>query len=63
MPCAMRLTSSSVTFGAKPAIREPTTNRLNDTWISSFLLHRSAILPQSGTVAVIASSSVVTTQV
>jgi hypothetical protein len=35
----------------------------SEAWISSFLLHRSAIWPHSGTVAVMASSSVVTIQV
>lgn len=63
MPCTTRLKMSSSTPWEKPARSEPTTNMPSDSWSSSFLLNRSDSLPQSGTVAVMASSSAVTTQV
>jgi hypothetical protein len=62
-PCTTRLPISTPMSPANPATSEPTTNIDSDSWTSSFLLYRSESLPHSGTVAVIASSSVVTTQV
>jgi hypothetical protein len=38
MPCTTRLTMRTATPGVKPAISEPATNRLSESWISSFLL-------------------------
>ncbi len=63
MPCTTRLTISRPTLCEKPATSEPTTNIERDSWMSSFLSYRSDSLPQIGTVAVIARSSAVTTQV
>jgi hypothetical protein len=48
---------------AKPARIEPTTKIEMDSWTSSFLLMRSASLPQMGVLAVAASRIVVMTQV
>src|SRR5690606_13448188 len=62
-PCTTRLATSSSTFGVRPASREPTPKSASDSWVSAFLLYRSAILPHSGTVAVIASNSAVTIHV
>jgi hypothetical protein len=58
-----RLTIRVTTSCEKPATRDPTTNSPSESWSSSFWLNRSASLPHSGTVAVMASSSEVTTQV
>ena len=49
--------------GAKPAISEPIEKMTRAAWTSSFLLKRSASLPQIGVVAVIVSSVATTTQV
>jgi hypothetical protein len=62
-PCTTRLTMRIPTSGVRPAMSEPATKSPSETWIRSFLLYRSASLPHSGTVAVMASSSVVTIQV
>src|SRR5829696_212186 len=50
-------------FCASPASPEPTTKITRASWMSVFLLVRSASLPQIGVVAVIASRVAVTTQV
>src|SRR3954453_2054683 len=47
----------------RPDSAEPTTNTTMAAWTSSFLLYRSASLPQIGVVAVAASSEAVITQV
>ena len=50
-------------LGAKPAISEPAEKITSADWTSSFLLNRSASLPQIGVVAVIVSRVATTTQV
>jgi hypothetical protein len=47
----------------RPASTEPSTKIVRASWTRSFLLVRSASLPQIGVVAVVASSVEVTTQV
>ena len=50
-------------FCDRPASAEPNTKIDQASWMSSFLLTRSASLPQIGVVTVIVSSVAVTTQV
>ena len=54
---------SSAALWLSPAIAEPATKITIAIWISSFLLNRSASLPQTGVVAVAVSRVAVTTQV
>ena len=63
MPCTTRLTISHATLGVKPASSEPATKMTRRQLHQHLRLKRSASLPQSGTVAVMASRSAVTTQV
>ena len=49
--------------GANPAIREPIEKMTSADWTSTFLLNRSASLPQIGVVAVMVSRVATTTQV
>ena len=62
-PCTTRAPISTSMLGAKPAMSEPIEKMTSAVWTSSFLLNRSASLPQMGVVAVIASRVATTTQV
>jgi hypothetical protein len=62
-PWTARAPISTSIEGAKPAISEPTEKMTSAVCTSSFLLNRSASLPQMGVVAVIVSSVATTTQV
>ena len=62
-PWKARAPISTSMFGAMPATREPAEKITRPSWTSSFLLKRSASLPQIGVVAVIVSSVATTTQV
>ena len=62
MPWMTRAASSIGTLCAKPAITEPMTKMTIALWTSTFLLNRSASLPQIGVDAALASSAVVMTQ-
>ena len=50
-------------LGASPARIEPTTKITSASWTSTFLLNRSASLPQIGVEAVVVSRVATTTQV
>ncbi len=50
-------------FCEKPASADPSTKVPRASWMSSLRLKRSANLPQSGVLTVVASSVAVTTQV
>ncbi len=63
MPWKARAAMSWPAFWLSPAIAEPATKITIATWTSSFLLNRSASLPQIGVVAVAVSRVAVTTQV
>jgi hypothetical protein len=63
MPWKARAAISSPAFCDAPATADPTTKITIDSWMSSFLLNRSASLPQIGVVAVAVSRVAVTTQV
>src|SRR3954447_13263210 len=62
-PCSTRQAMSASTDCDRPANIEPTMKTTIETCISSFLLNRSASLPQIGVEAVEDSSVAVTTQV
>src|SRR3954447_3553567 len=62
-PCSTRQAMSASTDCDRPANIEPTMKTTIESWISSFLLNRSASLPQIGVEAVEDSSVAVTTQV
>jgi len=62
MPCTTRAASRTGTLCAKPAISEPATKMTIALWTSTFLLNRSASLPQMGVDAALASRAVVMTQ-
>src|SRR4051812_12670719 len=62
-PCSTRQAISASTDCEEPASIEPTMKITIDSWMSSFLLNRSASLPQIGVEAVEESSVAVTTQV
>ena len=62
-PCSTRQAMRVSTDWESPASIEPTMKMTIDSWISSFLLNRSASLPQMGVEAVEASRVAVTTQV
>ena len=62
-PWKARAPISTSIDGAKPATSEPIEKMTSADWTSSFLLNRSASLPQIGVVAVIVSSVATTTQV
>ena len=62
-PWTARAPISTSMVGAKPAISEPIEKITSAVWTSTFLLNRSASLPQIGVVAVIVSSVATTTQV
>ena len=62
-PCSTRQAISVSTDWERPASIEPTMKMTMASWMSSFLLNRSASLPQIGVVAVEASRVAVTTQV
>src|SRR3954454_18038770 len=62
-PCSTRQAMSASTDCDRPANIEPTMKTTIESWISSFLLNRSASLPQIGVEAVEDSSVAVTTHV
>jgi hypothetical protein len=62
-PWTTRAPISTSMLGAKPAISDPMEKMTSADCTSTFLLNRSASLPQIGVVAVIASSVATTTQV
>ncbi len=62
MPWITRAASRTGTLCAIPARTEPITKTRIPSWTSSFLLNRSANLPQMGVDAAFASSAVVMTQ-
>ena len=62
-PCRTRLPIRNGTLWDRPASAEPITNKVMASWTSSFLLTRSASLPQIGVDTVVASRLAVTTQV
>ena len=62
-PCSTRQAISVSTDWERPASIEPTMKMTMASWMSSFLLNRSASLPQIGVEAVEASRVAVTTQV
>ena len=62
-PCTTRAPISTSMLGAKPAMSEPMEKITRALCTSSFLLKRSASLPQIGVVAVMVSRVATTTQV
>ena len=62
-PCTTRAPISTSMLGARAAISEPTAKITSAVCTSIFLLKRSASLPHTGVVAVIASRVATTTQV
>ena len=63
MPCIARQPISSPIEPASPAPTDPTTKMAIAIWTSSFLLNRSASLPQIGVDAVVVRRVAVTTHV
>src|SRR6476660_4309397 len=62
MPWMTRAVSSSGMVSERPAMTEPATKITMLSWTRTFLLKRSASLPQIGVVAALASSAAVMTQ-
>ena len=62
MPWMTRAVSSSGMVSDRPAMTEPATKITMLSWTRSFLLKRSASLPQIGVVAALASRAAVMTQ-
>ncbi|CAH0327799.1 hypothetical protein SRABI128_06474 [Microbacterium sp. Bi128] len=62
MPWMTRAVSSSGMVSDRPAITEPATKITMLSWTRTFLLKRSASLPQIGVVAALARSAAVITQ-
>lgn len=62
MPWMTRAVSRIGTLCAKPAITEPMTKMTIALWTRTFLLNRSASLPQMGVEAALASNALVMTQ-
>ncbi len=62
-PCTTRKAISIPVFCDRPAAAEPTMKMTRESCTSSFLLVRSASLPQIGVETVVASRVLVTTQV
>ena len=63
MPWTTRQAMRNGTLWAMPAATEPRTNTTVALWTSTFLLNRSASLPQMGVVTVVARSEAVMIQV
>src|SRR6478752_9538174 len=62
MPWMTRAVSSSGMVSDRPAMTEPATKITMLSWTRTFLLNRSASLPQIGVVAALARSAAVITQ-